>query len=105
MTYKFALLTLIVSTLVPLRADVTTLPSGSSIVVRTIDAIDSKSADVGRTFKASVDEPLIVNGQQVVGKGSDAVLKIVEAKRAGKVGGNDERWIMDVRVKSGDQGL
>ena len=105
MTYKVALLSLIVSMLVPLRADVATLPSGSSIVVRTIDAIDSKSADVGQTFKASVDEPLVVNGKEVARKGSDAVLKILEAKTAGKLKGNAELSIMLVSVKNGDQVL
>jgi hypothetical protein len=103
MRYNVALFSMIVSMWVPLRADVATLPSGSSIVVRTIDAIDSKSADVGRTFKASVDEPVIVNGKEVAGKGSDAVLKIVEAKTAGKLKGNAELSIMLVSVKSGDQ--
>src|SRR5262249_40358404 len=105
MTYKLALLSLIVPMLVPLRADVATLPSGATIVVRTIDAIDSKSAGVGRTFKASVDEPLIVNGKEVAGKGRDAVLKIVEAKTAGKLKGNAELSIMLVSVKRGDQVL
>src|SRR6267378_1224707 len=105
MRYNVALFNLIVSMLVPLRADVAAALSGSSIVVRTIDAIDSKSAEVGRTFKASVDEPLIVNGREVAAKGSDAVLKIVEAKTAGKLKGNAELSIMLVSVKSGDQVL
>src|SRR5262249_8932554 len=94
---------LILSTMVLLRADGVTLPAGASIVVRTIDAIDSKSAGVGQSFKGSVDEPVIVSGREVARKGSDAVLKIVEAKTSGKLKGNAELSIMLVSVKAGDQ--
>lgn len=54
-----------------------TLPSGTEIVVRTKEAIDSKSAKVGQTFSAQVDQDVVLNSNKVViPKGSLAELVI-----------------------------
>ena len=36
------------------------------------DAVDSKVAQLGQTFRASVDEPVLVNDQTVIPRGADA---------------------------------
>src|ERR1700740_2580742 len=36
----------------------TTIPAGTQITVRTIDAIDGKTANVGARYRASLDDPV-----------------------------------------------
>ncbi len=63
------------------------IPIGTSITVRMIDAVDSKVAHLGQTFRASVDEPVVVNGQTVIPRGADALAKLVEDQQSGKFEG------------------
>jgi hypothetical protein len=63
------------------------IPTGSTIVVRMTDSVDSERSRLGETFRASVDEPVIVDGQTVIPRGADAVVKLVEDKQSGKFEG------------------
>jgi hypothetical protein len=63
------------------------IPSGTPITVRMIDAVDSKVAHLGQTFRASIDEPVLMNGQTVIPRGADAVAKLVEDQQSGKFEG------------------
>lgn len=63
------------------------IPSGTPITVRMIESVDSKVAHLGQTFRASVDEPVLVNGQTVIPRGADAVAKLVEDQQSGKFEG------------------
>jgi hypothetical protein len=63
------------------------IPAGTPITVRMIEAVDSKVARLGQTFRASVDEPVLVNGQVVIPRGADALVKLVEDKESGKFEG------------------
>jgi hypothetical protein len=65
----------------------TELPAGTQIVVRMIDDVDSERDTVGMTFRASVDEPVNVNGQVVIPRGADVVAKLVDDKQSGKFEG------------------
>lgn len=63
------------------------IPSGTPITVRMIDSVDSKVAHLGQTFRASIDEPVVMNGQTVIPRGADAVAKLVEDQQSGKFEG------------------
>lgn len=63
------------------------IPSGTPITVRMIDAVDSKAARLGQTFRASIDEPVVMNGQTVIPRGADALAKLVEDQQSGKFEG------------------
>jgi hypothetical protein len=63
------------------------IPAGTAITVRMIDAVDSKVAHLGQTFRASVDEPVLINGQTVIPRGADALAKLVEDQQSGKFEG------------------
>ena len=52
-----------------------------------IEKVDSSVAHLGQTFRASVDEPVLVNGQTVTPRGADAIAKLVEDKQSGKFEG------------------
>ncbi len=63
------------------------IPAGTPIVVRMIDRVDSETDRVGQTFRASVDEPVYINGQMVVPRGADATVKLVAQQQSGKFAG------------------
>src|SRR5512146_1956324 len=67
-----------------------TVPTGTRIVVRTIDAVDSAQNQVGDRFKASLEEPVIVNEVVVVPKGADVYGRLTEAKEAGQIQGRSQ---------------
>jgi hypothetical protein len=55
--------------------------------VRMIDGVDSEQSRLGQTYRASVDEPVIVNGQTIISRGSDCVARLVEDQDSGKFAG------------------
>jgi len=63
------------------------IPIGTKITIRMIDSINSEQTRLGQTFRASVDEPVLVNEQTVVPRGADAFVKLVEDKQSGKFEG------------------
>jgi hypothetical protein len=64
-----------------------TLPAGTNLVIRMIDGVDSERNSVGQTFAASLDEPVLIDGQTVIPRGADVVVKLVDAKESGKLTG------------------
>ncbi len=63
------------------------IPIGTPITVRMIDGVNSEETRLGQTFQASVDEPVVVDGQTVIPRGADAVAKLVEDRQSGKFEG------------------
>lgn len=75
------------------------LPAGTNIVVRMIDGVDSQTNSVGQTFAASIDEPVMLNGDSVIPRGADVVVKLVDSKESGKLAGRSELTLDLVSVK------
>jgi hypothetical protein len=72
---------------VPAAAGGLTLPAGTKLVIRMIDAVDSERNAVGQTFAASLDEPVMIDGQTVIPRGADVVIKLVDDRQSGKLTG------------------
>ncbi len=64
-----------------------TVPVDTEIRIRTIDAVNSDTAYLGQTFRASIDEPVYVNGQLVIPRGADVMTKLVQDQQSGKIEG------------------
>lgn len=64
-----------------------TLPEGTNLVVRMIEGVDSETNRVGQTFQASLDQPVMVNGETVIPRGADVLVKLVDSKDSGKLTG------------------
>jgi hypothetical protein len=79
------------------------LPAGTNMVVRLIDGVDSEKNSVGQTFAASIDEPVMINGDTVIPRGADVVVKLVDSKDSGKFTGRAELTLSLVSVKIGGQ--
>jgi hypothetical protein len=67
-----------------------TIPAGTRISVRTIDGIDSTKNKVGDRFQASLEEPLVVDGNVVVAKGTDVYGRLAESKQSGTFTGSSQ---------------
>lgn len=53
-----------------------TLPVGTEIAVRTIDRIDSKKADLSHEYAGSLDDPVQLDGVEVVPVNANAILRV-----------------------------
>jgi hypothetical protein len=71
--------------------------SGSEITVRLIDPVNSDTDRLGQTYRASIDSPVVVNGQTVIARGADAVATLVDAQKSGRIQG---RTVMTLDLKS-----
>ena len=64
-----------------------TIPTDTVVSIRMIDSVDSERARLGQTFRASLDEPIVVNGEQVVPRNADVLCKLVDDQQAGRIQG------------------
>jgi hypothetical protein len=67
-----------------------TIPAGTRIAVRTIDAIDSSTSSVGDRFQASLAEPLTAEGNVVVDRETLVYGELTESKESGTFTGRSE---------------
>jgi hypothetical protein len=67
-----------------------TIPEGTVVTVRTIDAIDSATSSTGQIFRGSLDSSVIVDDRVVLPRGLNVKLKLVQASSAGKFQGRSE---------------
>lgn len=79
------------------------IPARTPITVRMIDSVDSRTNHLGQTFQASVDEPVVVEGQTVIPRGTDAVVKLVEDKESGKISGRTELKLVLMSLRVNDR--
>jgi hypothetical protein len=66
------------------------IQTGTRISVRTIDAIDSTENQVGDRFQASLEEPLRVDGNEVVSRDAAAYGRLAESKESGTFTGRSQ---------------
>jgi hypothetical protein len=71
-------------------AEGVTLPQGTNFVIRMIDGVDSERSRVGQTFAASLDQPVMLNGETIIPRGADVTVKLVDQKESGKLTGRAE---------------
>jgi hypothetical protein len=64
-----------------------TIPADTNVTIRMIDSVNSETSRLGETFRASLDEPIIVNGQEIVPRGADVLTKLVTNQQSGKIQG------------------
>src|SRR5262245_9666476 len=64
-----------------------TVPTGSKIVIRMIDSVNSERSKVGDTFIATVDEAVLVGGVEVIPRNADIRGRISNVNEAGRVAG------------------
>jgi hypothetical protein len=58
----------------------TKLPEGTPIPIRLQSALSSASSHAGDTFSATIDEPVVIDGQTLIAAGTSATGRVLEAK-------------------------
>jgi len=58
----------------------TKLPEGTPIPIRLQSALSSASAHAGDSFSATVDEPVVIDGQTLIDRGTPATGRVLEAR-------------------------
>jgi hypothetical protein len=67
-----------------------TLPAGTQVNVRLTQPIDVDASQAGMTFKAIVDDPVLIGGAIVIPRGASAVVQAVQVQQSGKMKGSDK---------------
>jgi hypothetical protein len=78
-----------------------TIPSGTAMAIRLVDAIDSETAQPGQTFRATLDSPLSSEGDTAIPSGYDVQGHVVDVKSAGKFAGKSELVLQLDRISVG----
>lgn len=87
--------------LVQQTGNAVTIPSGTSLLVRMIDSVDSSKNNVGDIFHASLETPLVVGDTVVAPKGADVYGKLAHVKEAGKISGGAQLTLELTGVRIG----
>ncbi|MBC7927474.1 MAG: hypothetical protein H7039_17645 [Bryobacteraceae bacterium] len=66
------------------------IPSGTQVSIRMIDSINSNQTDVGRKYRASLEQDLVVDGRVIAARGADATVEVVRVNQARAISGREE---------------
>ena len=64
-----------------------TVPAGTQLSVRLNDPLDSERNQVGDTFHATLNAPVLVDGETVIPSGADVVGRVANVQSAGRFAG------------------
>lgn len=78
-----------------------TIPAGTTLAIRLVDAIDSEKAQPGQSFRATLDTPLSLEGDVAIPAGYDVEGQVVDVKSAGKFAGKSELVLQLSRISVG----
>ena len=80
-----------------------TIPSGTRLVIRTTDTIDSNRHGAGHRFRGQLEGALVVDGVSVVPRGAIVHGRIVAAQQARRVAGSTQLSIEFTDIMLGDE--
>jgi hypothetical protein len=93
-----------VTLLVPaLGDDPPVLPPGTTIKIRMIDKLSSEENQVGDTFRATLEEPIQVDGKNLYPKGADVIGRVADVHASGRLSEPGELDLVLATVSSGRQ--
>jgi hypothetical protein len=86
---------------VPQSKNRVTVPAGTRLLVRTVDAIDSSKQKTGFRFSATLEANLVAEDVVVAPRGTTVYGRLAEAKSAGRMKGSSELTLelTDILIK------
>jgi hypothetical protein len=84
-------------------ANVATLPAGTQIEVRLIDAVDSKKDSVGQTYRASLARAVTIGTQIMAPIGSDVTLTLIDRSLSGRITGKTSLELAMKNIKVAEE--
>ena len=82
-------------------ADPAPIPAGTQITIRTVDRIASRKAEVGQSYRCSLNAPIVVAGKEITGRGADCILRVVETTQSGRLTGSSELKLEVAQIRVG----
>jgi len=85
-----------------------TVPTGTRLVIRTIDTIDSSRHSVGHRFRGQLEGALVVDGVTVAPRGAYVHGRITQANQSSNMAGTFTDIVLDdqlVAISTGDLGV
>ncbi len=80
-----------------------TVPSGTRLVIRTVETIDSSKHSAGHRFRGQLEGALVVDGVTVAPRGTFVHGRIAQASKAGRAVGSSELTIEFTDIMIDDQ--
>src|ERR1051325_9997540 len=77
------------------------IPSGTTIKIRMVDRLTSAEARIGDNFRASLEEPIMVNDKELYPRGADITGRVVDVHESGRLSEPGELDIVLNPVSSG----
>jgi hypothetical protein len=87
----------------PLEPSPVAVPTGTRLVIRMVDSVDTSRHGVGHKFRGQLEGALVVDGVTVVPRGAFLYGTITSAKQAGRVAGNSEMTMEFTEIMVDDQ--
>jgi len=84
-----------------LAQKVSEIPSGTTMKIRMIDRLTSAEARVGDTFRASLEEPIMVNDKELYPRGAEVTGRVVDVHQSGRLSEPGELDLVLSTVSSG----
>jgi hypothetical protein len=82
---------------------VLTVPTGTRLVIRTSDTVDSRRHSSGHRFRGQLEGALVVNGVTAAPRGTFVYGRIASAQQAGRLAGSSELAIEFTDIMLNDQ--
>ncbi|OFV97760.1 MAG: hypothetical protein A3F68_12865 [Acidobacteria bacterium RIFCSPLOWO2_12_FULL_54_10] len=71
----------------PAKGKSETIPAGTIVTVRIMDSLDSEINYAGETFRATLDNPLTVDGRVIIHRGAEAIGRLTTSEASGRFRG------------------
>lgn len=81
------------------KPETAVFPRGTTVEIQTVDSIDSKTAQAGDQFQATLLQPLTWNSRVIVPKGATVYLRLVAAQTSGQYKGQSELQLRLMRLE------
>lgn len=75
------------------RGEPVVVPSGTTLTVRLTTGLSSENNEGGDTFVASVDEPIRINGKEVIPRGAEVEGVVTKVVESGRLKERAELWV------------
>ena len=87
----------------PLEPSSVAVPTGTKLVIRMVDSVDSSRHKAGHKFRGQLEGALVVDGATVVQRGAFLYGTITSAKQAGRMAGKSEMTMEFTEIMVDDQ--
>jgi hypothetical protein len=80
-----------------------TIPSGTRLVIRTSETLDTKRQGAGHRFRSQLESALVIDGITVAPRGTQIYGRITSAKQANRLAGSSDMSVVFTDIMINDQ--